>query len=84
MNTYAMLILLLQLDITNYPYTTTLQENPMREFHTLRECESAAMIKRESMLTSSVKFPDLGIQDVMIRCVDTHLLEDGTLVSYPI
>jgi hypothetical protein len=80
MNTYAMLILLLQLDLGNYPYTTTLQENPMREFGTLRECESAATIKRESMLISSEKYPDLGIKDVLIRCVDTHLLEDGTVL----
>jgi hypothetical protein len=52
----------------------------MREFGTLRECESAATIKRESMLISSEKYPDLGIKDVLIRCVDTHLLEDGTVL----
>lgn len=79
MNTYVMLIMLLQLDIGGYPFTTTMQEDPMREFATVQQCESASVSKRESMLKSSIKYPDLGIVDVVIRCVDSHLLEDGTV-----
>lgn len=74
-----MLIMLLQLDLRGYPFTTTMQENPMREYATISECEQASEIKRESMLKSSLKYPDLGIVDVVIRCVDSHLLEDGTV-----
>ena len=79
MNTYIMLIMLLQTDAGGFPYTTTLQQDPVREFATLRECEQASEIKRESMLKSSLKYPDLGIQDVLIRCVDTDELSDGTI-----
>jgi hypothetical protein len=79
MNTYIMLIMLLQTDAGGYPYTTALQEDPVREFATLRECEQASEIKRESMLKSSQKYPDLGIQDVLIRCVDADELSDGTV-----
>ncbi len=78
-----MLIMLLQLDMGQYPYTTTLQENPMREFATVMECEKASQIKRDAMLKSSLKYPDLGIVDVLITCVDHHLLEDG-VISIPI
>lgn len=79
MNTYIMLIMLLHLDPGGFPYTTTLQEDPVREFTTLRECEQASEIKRESMLKSSLKYPDLGIQNVLIRCVDADELSDGTV-----
>ena len=79
MNTYIMLIMLLHLDPSGYPYTTALQEDPVREFATLRECEQASEIKRESMLTSSQKYPDLGIQNVLIRCVDADELSNGTI-----
>ena len=79
MNTYIMLIMLLQTDAGGYPYTTALQQDPVREFATLRECEQASEIKRESMLKSSLKYPDLGIQDVLIRCVDADELSDGTI-----
>jgi len=78
MNTYVMLIMLLQLDMGGYPYITTMQEDPMREYATLQQCEAASDTKRASMLKTSLKYPDLGIQDVVIRCVDSHLMEDGT------
>ena len=79
MNTYIMLIMLLQLDLSGYPYTTAMQEDPPREYATLRECESAAVIKREDMLKSSLKYLDMGIVDVRINCVDSSELEDGTI-----
>lgn len=71
MKTYIMLIMLFHLDPDGYPYTSALQESPMRQFDTQRECESASDTKRESMLKSSLKYPDLGIVDVQIRCVDS-------------
>ena len=70
METFVMLIILLQLDPDDHPYTTALQESPRHEYVTLAECESAAQTKRNAMLRSSVKYPNLAIVDVMIRCVD--------------
>lgn len=71
MKFYIMLIMLFHLDPDGYPYTSALQESPMRQFDTQRECESQADVKRQSMLKSSLKYPDLGIVDVQIRCVDS-------------
>ena len=71
MKTYIMLILLLQLDTVGQPFTTALQESPMREYSTQSECDTAAELKRESMLKSSKSYPDLGIVDVRITCVDS-------------
>jgi len=79
MKAYIMLIMLLQLDLSGYLYPTAMQEDPLREYATLRECESAAVIKREDMLKSSLKYPDMGIVDVRINCVDSSELEDGTI-----
>lgn len=70
-----MLILLLQLDTVGQPFTTALQESPMREYSTQSECDTAAESKRESMLKSSKSYPDLGIVDVRIRCVDSSEAE---------
>lgn len=70
MKTFVMLIMLFHLDPDGYPYTSTMQESPLREFGTQRECESTAVIKRDEMLRSSLKFPDLGIMYIQIRCVD--------------
>ena len=67
-----MLIMLLQLDPDDHPYTTALQESPRHEYVTLGECESAAQTKRNAMLRSSVKYPNLAIVDVLIRCVNTE------------
>ena len=79
MNTYVMLIMLLHMDMGGYPYTTTMQEDPVREYATVQQCEAASITKRESMLKSSLNYVDLGIVDVVIRCVDSHLMEDGTV-----
>jgi len=75
MKAYIMLILLLQLDPMGQPYTTALQESPMREYATQSECESQADAKRDAMLKSSKKYPDLGIVDVQIQCVDSSEAE---------
>jgi len=74
MKTFAMLIMLLQLDPTGYPYTTTMTEDPEREYPTLALCESAALIKRDSMLRSSRDYPELAIIDIKITCVPTEFL----------
>jgi len=71
MKVYIMLILLLHLDPDSQPYTTAMQQSPLIEYNTLRECDTAAEQKRESMLKSSKQYPDLGIVDVRIRCVDS-------------
>lgn len=71
MKVFVMLIMLLQLDPDGNPYTSALQESPMREYSTQSECDTAAELKRESMLKSSRNYPDLGIVDVRIRCVDS-------------
>ena len=71
MNTFVMLIMLLHLDTDGYPYTSALQESPLRQYATITECESAADRKRDAMLESSKKYPDLAIVDVQIRCVDS-------------
>jgi hypothetical protein len=71
MKSFIMLIMLFHLDPDGYPYTSTMQESPLRNYATIMECESAADVKRESMLKSALKYPDLGIVDILIRCVDS-------------
>ena len=66
-----MLIMLLHLDPDGYPYTTAMQQSPLTEYNTLSECDTAAELKRDMMLKSSQQYPDLGIVDVRIRCVDS-------------
>ena len=72
MKAYIMLIMLLQLDPDDgLPYTTALQQSPMTEYYTLQECERAAESKRTEMLKSSRQYPDLGIVNILIECVDS-------------
>ena len=71
MKSFIMLIMLFHLDPDGYPYTSTMQESPLRQYATIAECESAADVKRDAMLKSSKKYPDLAIVDVLIRCVDS-------------
>jgi hypothetical protein len=72
MKAYIMLIMLLQLDpMDGLPYTTALQQSPLIEYSTLQECESAAESKRTEMLKSSRQYPDLGIVNILIECVDS-------------
>jgi len=80
MKTYIMLIMLLHLDPDSQPYTTALQESPMREYSTQSECDTAAESKRESMLKSLRNYPDLGIVDVKIQCVDSSEAESDPAV----
>ena len=72
MKAYIMLIMLLQMDPDDgLPYTTAMQQSPMIEYNTLQECESAAEHKRTEMLKSSRQYPDLGIVNILIECVDS-------------
>jgi hypothetical protein len=72
MKAYIMLIMLLQLDpMDGLPYTTALQQSPLIEYNTLQECESAAESKRTAMLKSAKQYPDLGIVNILIECVDS-------------
>ena len=72
MKAYIMLIMLLQMDpMDGLPYTTALQQSPMTEYSTLQECESAAESKRTEMLKSAKQYPDLGIVNIVIECVDS-------------
>jgi hypothetical protein len=72
MKAYIMLILLLQMDLHDgLPYTTALQQSPMTEYSTLEECGRAAELKRTEMLKSAKQYPDLGIVNIMIECVDS-------------
>ncbi len=67
-----MLIMLLQMDpMDGLPYTTALQQSPLIEYDTLAECESASELKRVAMLKSSRQYPDLGIVNILIECVDS-------------
>ena len=76
MKAYIMLILLLQMDPDNgLPYTTALQQSPIIEYSTLQECERAAEHKRTEMLKSAKQYPDLGIVNIMIECVDSSLAD---------
>ena len=82
MKTYILLILLFQLDPDGNPYTATMQESPLRQYDTLAECERAADLKRDAMFESSKKYPDLGIRDVQILCVDSSEADfDPTLIQ---
>jgi len=74
METFAMLIMFLHLDFAGRPHTTTMTEDPEREYPTLELCESAALTKRESMLRSSRDYPGLGIIDIRIACVPSEFL----------
>jgi hypothetical protein len=78
MKVFVMLIMLLHLDPDGYPYTSALQESPMKEYSSLQECDTAAESKREAMLKSSRSYPDLGIVDVRIRCVDSAEIDFDT------
>ena len=71
MKVYIMLIILLQMDPMGQPRTTALQESPLKEYATQRECDQAAELKRDAMLKSSRQYPDLGIVDVRVACVDS-------------
>ena len=72
MKAYIMLIMLLQIDPdSGLPYTTALQQSPMTEYSTLQECERAAESKRTEMLKSAKRYPDLGIVNIVIECVDS-------------
>jgi hypothetical protein len=72
MKAYIMLIMLLQMDPDNgLPYTTAMQQSPMIEYNTLQECERAAELKRTEMLKSAKQYPDLGIVNILIECVDS-------------
>jgi hypothetical protein len=72
MKAYIMLIMLLQLDpMDGLPYTTAMQQSPMIEYNTLQECELASELKRTEMLKSSRSYPDLGIINIIIECVDS-------------
>jgi hypothetical protein len=76
MKAYIMLIMLLQMDPHDgLPYTTALQQSPMTEYSTLEECERAAELKRTAMLKSSRQYPDLGIVNIMIECVDSSEMD---------
>jgi len=76
MKAYIMLILLLQMDLHDgLPYTTALQQSPLIEYTSLQECERAAEHKRTAMLKSSRQYPDLGIVNIMIECVDSSLAD---------
>jgi len=77
METFAMLIMLIHLDPTGYHHTTTVTEDPQREYPTLSLCESAALAKRESMLRSSSNYPDLAIIDIRITCLPSEFLGQG-------
>ena len=80
MKTYIMLILLLQLDPMGQPRTTALQESPIKEYATQQECDRAAESKRDAMLKSSEQYPDLGVVDVRITCVDSSEAEQDPAI----
>jgi hypothetical protein len=76
MKVYIMLIMLLQMDpMDGLPYTTALQQSPVIEYGILQECERAAEQKRTEMLKSSRQYPDLGIVNILIECVDSSELD---------
>jgi hypothetical protein len=82
MKVFVMLIMLLHLDPDGLPYTTAMQQSPLIEYNTLQECERAAEQKRDAMLKSSRQYPDLGIVDVRIRCVDSAEIDfDATDIA---
>ena len=70
MKLFVMLIMMSQIDPSGYPYTTPMQESPRTQYDTLKECETEAAKKRKDMLKSSLKYPELGIVDVIISCVE--------------
>ena len=83
MKVFIMAILLCQMDITGSFYYTPMVENPRMEYDTLKDCQSAAAIKRKEMLRSSLNYPELEIFDVIIDCkADVHSEDDG--ISIPI
>ena len=76
MKAYIMLIMLLQMDPDNgLPHTTALQQSPLTEYSSLKECDAAAELKRTAMLTSSRSYPNLMIVDILIECVSSSELD---------
>ena len=75
MKTYIMLVLLLHNPMEGTPYTTQLQQSPMVEYMTLKECDLAGQQKRTDMLNSSLSYPELAIVDVITACVDSSEAE---------
>ena len=79
MKAYIMLIMLLQMDPDNgLPHTTALQQSPLTEYSSLKECDTAAEQKRNAMLTSSLSYPDLAIVNIIITCVASSELDFDT------
>jgi hypothetical protein len=83
METFIMLIMLLHLDPDGYPYTSTMQEDPRTEYTTLNECERRAETRRDTMLKSSLRYPDLGIVDIRITCLPSELLGESNDPDHP-
>ncbi|NBP55003.1 hypothetical protein EBU71_00395 [bacterium] len=68
MKVFIMAILMCHVDVTGSFYYTSMIEEPRIEYSTYEECVDAAKIKRRNMLKSSLKYPDLEIFDVIIKC----------------
>lgn len=68
MKIFIMAIVLCQMDIGGYIYFTPMQENPLVEYKSYKQCKDAADIKKEKMLISSLKYPEMEIIDVIINC----------------
>ena len=67
-----MAIWLLQIDLGGNLFTTEWKEDPQSEFKTIAECAEAANKKRDTILETSLKYPELGVIDVRIDCVETQ------------
>jgi hypothetical protein len=68
MKSFIMAIVLCQMDVRGYIYFTHMKENPLIEYNSYKQCKDAADIKKEKMLISSLKYPEMEIVDVFINC----------------
>ena len=79
MKIFIMAIMLGQLDITTgYLYYTPFEENPIRQFKTINECLAASQIRGDNMYKSSLKYPELGIVEIKIDCIE-KFDKEGTI-----
>ena len=79
MKVFIMAILLGQVDITGSFFYTKFEENPLIQYKTMNECLSASKTRGDEMYKSSLNYPELGIIEIKIDCIETKSSKKGTI-----
>jgi len=79
MKVFIMVILLGQIDITGTYFYTKFEEDPLIQYKTMNECLIASKTRGDKMYKSSKKYPELGIVEIKIDCIETKSSKKGTI-----